>query len=713
MKHERKNPSFSADLNSFPIFRILIGTVIGILVEFYFSFGILTPSIGIALSLAALSAMYFSKKLSRKHAYNFLNGTSLYLLWIFFGMFIVDFQAVEKPDISANQSPMKIAVVTHPTEEKEKSFKVQMSVLDSANSQTYNVIAYFEKTDNIPQCGDLVGFFSDIQYLENSKNPLEFDYAKYMQRQGVYCRTYVKKNEFMIVCPAYEKGFRYYGSLLRDKLLEIYRSQGFSDKQLSVLEALTLGYKADLDDETISAFQASGSMHILAVSGLHTGIIMMIISWLLNFLNRSGRGRVIKFLVIIVVLWTFAAITGFSASVCRSALMFSLVAFGNTLNRTSSTYTTLAFSAFVLLIINPLQLFNVGFLLSYFAVISIVAVVPLLENLNFKINFLSDSKLKIAAKSIANYFIGIILVSVAAQVGTTILSIGTFNQFPIYFMLTNILVIPLSFLIMISAVVMLALSWIPGVCVALTALLKLLLDILLGSVSWIESLPGSCIKGLYLTNCSSVLLYIFVVSMVIFFIYKKLKAFKFALLVFVVFLTAQFYFGSIKYSKESFIVYNKNYSSCISVLKSDTCKVFTNKREPNSSFLSPIISHSELSGFAVSGPFNLDSLQNLNENFQVVDNCKILIISNFQQYEILKTLDLDVDILVVSRNLKCDFDDLLSSFKPEKLIFDSSNKQEYVAQHSLELSAKHIDFHDVATDGAFVLGRGTETIWWY
>ena len=698
--------TFADNLNDFPIFRILIGTVAGIILEENFSLGIVAGGCGIALFLSLFIFAYLKKL---KHQYAFLSGLSLYLFWVFFGIFIVNFQKTEKPDIQSFDNKIKYAVVEMPLEEKSKSFKTVISLIDSVKKEKYKVLAYFEKDSLLPECGDLTGFISDLQELKSNKNPLEFDFADYMRRQGVYYSVFIKKNNFKILQKGYQKNLRFYGSKLREKLLYIYKNCDFDDKELSVLEALTLGYKADLDEETISAFQKSGSMHILAVSGLHTGIIVLIINTLLKFLDNSKKGRILKFVLTVTLLWLFAAITGFSPSVCRSALMFSLTALALTLNRASSTYMTIAFSAFVLLVFDPQLLFNVGFLLSYFAVLSIIAVVPLLEDIFYlKRNFIKDNFWVVVLKNSANYFIGILLVSLAAQVGTAVLSISTFNQFPMYFMLTNVIVIPVAFLIMISAVLLLVSGGFTYIAVVLNFLLKLLIN----SVTWIENLPGACIEGIFLTKISTVLLYIAIFSLTLFFIYKNINTLKFTLLTFLFFVLWSGYCGMFSSETDTLIVWNKEKQTCISYSNDVRCVVLTSKRgAEEGSFLQPIKNLTKIKGLDTMTILRTDTLKKFSDFYFPVCGRNVLVLNNKNQTEILENLK--VDLLIITENVNFNVSGLLEKIRPQKVVFASSNRENYVREKSEEFLSNGVEVYEVNTEGAYVEGFFSEVVWRY
>ena len=707
--------SFEQAINSLLMVKILIAMIIGILIERITYLGIIIPLIGVFAAAVLVAFLYVNRRKRISHRYNYLNGLSFYALWICFGMFIVEYQSVDKPELSDFGDGVKIGVVVEPTEEKPKSFKTRIKILDSTNNNATEILAYFEKDSSHtpPQFGDLIGFGSDVRYIESNGNPLEFDYQRYMSLQGVYCQSYIKSGEYEILQPAYEKGIKYYGSKIRNKLIDIYKQSGISGQPLAVLEALTLGYKADLEPETITTFQTSGAMHILAVSGLHTGIIMMITSWLLTFLNYSQKTRIIKCALIILTLWAFAAITGFSPSVCRSALMFSLLTISEILNRHSSTYNTLAASAFILLIINPLLIFNVGFGLSYLAVLAIISIMPFLQKSLPGFDPVHDTKLVWVRKWITRYFLGIVFVSIAAQIGTSILSIRTFNLFPTYFLITNILVIPLSYFIMVMAILLLSVSWCAPLMLGVTEVLKFFLELLTSSVSWIESLPAASINDIFITNLSSIFLYAGLVMLVVFGYYRRAVQLKISLVSLCLFALSITIFDTAKNVNSQIIVYNKNNVSLSGIVNGNKMTIYTDNAKLDEYSLSPATYNAALVHANLVEICNTDSLSSIKDLFFVIDNKKFYIVKSAQQIEIMKDQTLAIDFLIVSDNTLVDANVVAEKFKCSNVIFDSSNTKKFVAARETEYLRRGISCHNVRSDGAFVFGDGDNAIWWF
>ena len=708
--------TFEEAVNSYVMVKVVLAMIIGILIERNAQLGIIFSIIGMFSGAALMAFLYMKRKKRLPHRYNFLNGLSYIMIWVCYGMFVTDYQKVDAPKLSDFGDGVKIGVLIEPTEEKPKTFRSKIKILDSTAAYGKEILAYFEKdsTTPPPQFGDLVGFYSEVRYIESNGNPLEFDYQQYMSKQGVYCQTYIKKQEYEILKTGYQKGIKYYGAKIRNTLIDIYRQSGISGQQLAVLEALTLGYKADLDPETVLTFQTSGAMHILAVSGLHTGIIMMITSALLSFIKRKQKKALVaKCVIIILTLWIFAAITGFSPSVCRSAVMFSMIVIAERINSNASTYNTLAVSAFILLSINPLLLYNVGFGLSYLAVLAIISITPFVKFTIPKYDPVHDTKWIHVKKWFTRYFLGIIYVSIAAQIGTSILSIKTFNMFPTYFLITNIFVIPLSYFIMITAIVLLTVSWCPPLMFVVTGILKLLLNLLTGTVSWIESLPGSSIDDLFITSTSAILLCFGLAYLVVFGKYKRALQLKIALILLCLFAASITIFNSAKYPNSQVIVYNKRNTQLYSIKNGDKMSIITDNAELDEKSLSPATINAALAHANLVEILKTDSLSSINERFWQIDNKNFYIVTSTEQIEIMDEETLPVDYIIVSENTFINAEVLIENFKCSNVIFDSSNSKKFVAARKEEYEKQGINCFDVSRQGAFIYGDGEKTIWWY
>ena len=306
-------------------------------------------------------------------------------------------------------------------------------------------------------------------------NPGQFDYGEYLVGKKIFAQFYPKS----VAVTGFDPSYLSRADALRTDWLQTIASAGLSREALPVFAALLLGQQTDIGKEMLKDYQLAGAVHILSVSGLHVGFIVMFLTALLKPLPNHRWGRALRLLIILVSLWSFAILAGLSPSVVRSATMFSFLAWGAQLRRPANAFHTLAVSAMVLLLIHPAYLFDVGFQLSYAAVAFILWLQPILNNL-------WQPKTKIAG-----YARDICTVSVAAQIGTLPLSLYYFHQFPGLFMITNLLIIPLVGVIMGAGLLLLMLSainWIPGWIVWVNEMLIKLLNFIISKVASVDAL---------------------------------------------------------------------------------------------------------------------------------------------------------------------------------------------------------------------------------
>lgn len=320
--------------------------------------------------------------------------------------------------------------------------------------------------------------------LPRSGNPEEFRYDDYLRLQGFAGTAFCYRN-------AWERiGNKPVNTLIakalrcQHALVETLRRQPLGDNELALVAALALGYRNELDTDTKRRFSAAGAMHVLAVSGLHVGIVYGVLMWLLTGFGAfpvqyaQRRRRIANTLVVIVFLWCYAFLTGLSPSVVRSALMFSLLCIANALERESNTCNTIAAAAFITLLANPLLLYSISFLLSYSAVLSIVTLMPRLNGL-----------IHVRWRPL-RWLWQLACLSVAAQVGTLPWTLWWFGQTSNYFLLTNLIVVPAAGIVIYTALAVLLLSATPLAAVS-AALLQGEAWLLDTAVGWVERLPGA------------------------------------------------------------------------------------------------------------------------------------------------------------------------------------------------------------------------------
>jgi len=351
------------------------------------------------------------------------------------------------------------------------------------------VLMYIQRdsTQETLQTGDTVVARTRIQRGKPIGN---FNYGLYLRRQGIVGTAYVRKAQIRPL-PITEGKTKDHSLSLQKRLYNRLMESGLDKDELAITAALTLGYKEDLDPQIRQHFQASGAAHVLAVSGLHTGIIYLILMGILTLGKRvrpkyeNQLGRLCIGMVVIGVMWMYAWITGMTPSVVRCVIMITLVEAGKILYRNTLTLNTIAAAAVLILLVRPLDLWSLSFQLSFSATAAIVVLASDLESVLQRKSWRDT----FYGKAIS-WIVGMIIVSIAAQIGTLPITMYTFGQVSTYFLLTNIIILPIASLLVPFGMVSIAL----GGC-GLGRIISYgtygLAWAMNHAVAWIEHLPGS------------------------------------------------------------------------------------------------------------------------------------------------------------------------------------------------------------------------------
>lgn len=408
-----------------------------------------------------------------------------------------------------------IITITDKPQEKAKTYlcpaKVDLLLTQNDKERiSKNALIYVMKDSLSSKLnkGDRLLIYSNITLPENKKEAQKFDYAKYLKRKGISGTGIVYSRNWYVIDNDSVINIKQQALNLRSRLLSYYVKWGFEGDSLAILSALTLGYKEDLSEEIKEAYSVAGVSHVLALSGLHIGLLFILLGSLLKVLGQSQFSRFLRVFIIIVCLWAFAFVSGLSASVVRSAIMFTLIAVSGIMGTRPITLNTLAFAAFIMLLYNPSYLYDVGFQLSFIAVASIVIIQPWLYK-------------KISPKGyVLKYIWGTTTVTIAAQLGTAPLIIYYFSSFPVYFLFTNIVVVILVSWILYFAVTVWMLFICPFVQQYFIYLLKVLITSSNEFVNFAGRLPYSSIQNI---NWNLVDVYIFYLLLLIFILHSFIK----------------------------------------------------------------------------------------------------------------------------------------------------------------------------------------------
>ena len=377
------------------------------------------------------------------------------------------------------------------------SFRARIIHIEEGDSLSHpqgSMLLWF-MTDTLPsqwKPGDLLSAELRPVRVENNGNPCEFNYRRWLEGQGIRHMAFFRASDITGYAPAARRSVRESSLVAARGMTDAFRRAGLQGEELGLIMALTIGDKELLEKDRLTSFSRSGAMHIMAVSGLHVGMISMALSWLLFFLK--GRLRWVRSLVIVPALWGFAFLTGMSPSVLRATIMFTFLQAGSLMNRQSSGMNSLLASAFILTAVHPGVIFEAGFQLSYLAVGFIIAFYnPLYRMIRLK-------------NRILDYLWQMTAVSLVAQAGTMALSVRLFNIFPLLFLLTNIVVIPISFAVLVLAMLLLVTSPFPPVASLCALILDRLAGFTLGFTGMISSMPQGVIVNVGMSAAETVLL---------------------------------------------------------------------------------------------------------------------------------------------------------------------------------------------------------------
>ncbi|MFO7722929.1 MAG: ComEC/Rec2 family competence protein [Bacteroidales bacterium] len=384
-----------------------------------------------------------------------------------------------------------MAVITRDLQAKASSLAGIIKVIpaDSDIGFECNVVAYFYPDSAASSLlpGDTIVFLSRFRKINPPLNPDAFDYQRYMRRKGIDLSVYLGDGSWMLHNQG-DPGMVMRTVLqIRGRLIDAINHGALKDPNKGLGQALLIGVKEELDEDVSNSFAAAGAIHVLCVSGLHVGMIFVIFSSLFKFVKRIRKwGNLIFTLAGLAVIWCYALVTGLPPSVNRASVMFSFILLGKLMGRKNQTMNNVAASAFIILMSDPSLLFHVGFQLSYLAVIGIITLFPVLSTL-----WIPRWRFLVSVRDL-------LIVSFCAQLFTFPVATATFHLFPNYFLLTNLLVLPVTSFVIWAGVAFLATgsSLLNDWC---TLVFDNLLSLMRGLVGFVDGLPGSSSDGVFIT----------------------------------------------------------------------------------------------------------------------------------------------------------------------------------------------------------------------
>jgi len=516
------------------------------------------------------------------------------------------------------------------------------------------------------------------QSIRPTLNPYEFDYAAYLKKTGVNHQIKLDSSDYIIKKNA-SSSLSGLTEIVRQRIISGLGTSDFGGEELAIIQALLLGQRNSISTDTYNNYRNAGAVHILAVSGLHIGIVLLLCQFLLSPLERLPEGRIIVLILTVIFLWGYAFLAGFSPSVIRAVSMFSFAAYAIYLNRPTSSFNILALSMFfILLVYDPMLLFQVGFQLSYAAVFAIFWLYPKLQRFWNPENFILKKVWQL------------ISVSLAAQLGVLPISLFYFHQFPGLFFISNLLIIPFLGLILGVGFLIIFLMLVNLLPSIISKIYNEIIHLMNRIIEWTAQQESFIFKDIPFDPMQLVLCYLLILAMVYFLIYKKFKIILVSALC-VIALQLWAIFSVVSKSREQKIfVLHKTGTSVLIYKKA-------NRLDVHCSDSASVVNL--VNNFVVA-----ENIRKLNytslKNSYLIKEQGLLIINN-PETSFLKLLQ--TKYVLLGNSPKINFNRFLDSTQPKSIIVDGSNYKSDIKRWKKSCSDRKIPFHYTGEKGAFVL----------
>ena len=658
--------------------------IIGIIFGYTFNFSLTTFFTAAILALLFLVYLYFKAEKSFKPPRYFVIFTAI--LFLIIGVLSI---TIQKPQYqkkhytnhlaAGNHSVLRVSKVLKPNKFYQR-FVAEIIQINRTNTKGKVLVNI--KNDsliNAIKVDELLFTTNEYKEIKKALNPFEFNYQEYLKKQQIYHQIILTNEEYKVL-NSKQRTLRGFAYSLREKINQELDKCNFPVEELAIINALLLGQRQDISKELFEQYKNAGAIHILAVSGLHIGIVLLILNMLFKPIESIKNGKIIKLILLVISLWLYAFIAGFSASIVRAVTMFTAIAIGLVTNRQSGVKNSLIVSMFVLLLINPLYLFDVGFQLSYTAVFSIVWMQPYFSNL-WKPRY-----------KIINYFWQLLTVSFAAQLGILPLSLFYFHQFPGLFFVSSLVIIPflgiilgVGFLVIILAL----LNFLPQFLATFYgAVIKTMNDF----VTFISHQEAFVFQDISFSLLLMILFYVLLISTMNWLETKSIKNLYFVLIsISMVQINLVYEKFKIQNTNE-FIVFHQSKNSIFGNRKGDELTIYRTQDSIISKRYSPISSYKR-------GLSNLDVQQKSSiKNILKINSKKVLIIDSLGVYD---NLNYNPETVILIQSPKINFERMIQNTQPKLIIADGSNYKSYVRLWQKTCENSEIYFHNTSKKGAY------------
>ena len=692
------NPYQTSLWKKAPFVRLLIPLILSICIQKYFPISFSLAVISLFL-LLGLFLVYYCLPLNKRFLLRHLHS-SLLFGFVFFSA--VTFNGIDNPkhhsswfgNLLSQQNGL-LLFIDEPFIQKKNFSKTTVTIKALIINQHIQpckgkMLLYIKAANTMKlNFGDFIFISKTPQKIKPPDNPGAFDYQQFQADQQIYHQVFISENELIKI--EYSQLFHFYKLIycVKEQILSILKNFIHQPQELGIAEALLIGYKNDLDNELVQSYTITGVVHIIAISGLHLGLIYIGLIWIFDKTPLLNRSTSIKYGTTILCIWIFAILTGASASVLRSAVMFTCIAIGKIMKQNSQLENSLAASAFILLSFNTNFLWDLGFQLSYLAIIGIVLFQKLIQDLFFSKYYLIRKIWEM------------ISITIAAQIMTFPICLYNFHQFPTLFLISNLIAVPLSTIILFAEVFLIAVNKITSLSIFVGMLIEKMIKLMNYFISYLHHLPFSTVQNIYSDIYTTSILYALLILLTLFILQKNKSYLKAAFILFTAF-SSLLSFASINVNNQKKVVFYKSKSdNSIDFILGKSYYYYSSKSE----LLNNLSTRNILS--ASRRHFGSDHSINNPEKFIVKGNLfqinkKLLLIVNKNvKYKSLQN-PVNIDVLYLSDNPPVEIPVLIQSIKPKIILFAASNKKSRVEQWKNECKSLGINSYSIYENGAYV-----------
>ena len=690
-----------------PAFRLLLPFALGIITA-TLTFIPLFLSILLSLLLYFVSR-YFGTQQQIPYARRWWFGMMYSCLAYFLGYFAVQqhdesfsknyyaYQLKEK-----EESELIVQIDELPS--KSKRVKVLGKVLQCNNVNTEGHILLYLDTDDYSlqlNYGDVIAIRATPHQIAPPRNPYSFDYQNYMKLRNVRYSATVNKESIQTVAERRGNLIMHWAYDTQSALLAVLAQQLTDEDIFSVGSALILGSRSEISEDVLHAYINTGAMHVLSVSGLHVGLVATLFS---RFIKKvRGRQRFWKILDPLLQLffvWGFALITGATSCVLRAAVMFSFVIVSKAVARDANIYNSLAASALFLLVYNPYFLFDVSFQLSYIGLLGIVYFHPYIYKYGAtKVALFSEYWL-------SNQIWELISVSLAAMIATTPLSLYYFHQFPPYFWLSGIIVVPLATIVLYAGLLLFVVYWYAPVAFVVGQILYWCIWLMNKTLFFIEQIPPGVVRDIWLDSIGTALWYVLIFMVAAALYRKEFKWLRYSLLTLILILLQYNYLEIVSNRQNILVFYDVGKEQLLDIFEGE--KVFSIQSKDIStksidfSSYSNRLKHrsgsSEIQSFNMNDSISLATLRSQNGICQY-KNKTIVFLNNADALNGISER-IKIDYLFIYGSPFLNFDLLSQKIEPKEIIFGGGNKFGSLRFYKTQCEQRHIAYHDLKEQGA-------------